>query len=95
MDGRNPITASHCPEYIAKLSATSQGPPAVSVWRKRVAHGVGACGCTRVASGGTTRQTQTAMMRDSTASNHHQACQLKVAMNSGPHNSEAAAPNGM
>ncbi len=103
MDGKNPTTASHWPEYMAKQSATHHGPGAESVsrnlWVQATVLTDEACAGSRPekveTSAGTTRHKTKAMTQDKTANNSHQVRHPNSGNHIGPANKVRAVPAGM
>src|SRR3954468_11685636 len=89
------MTASHWPEYTAKVIAASQGPGRDKVVRRR-ADQLGTPDRMRVApSAGTALAITPAMVADNAAMHHHQLRQPKCSIHSGPASRPSAAPRGM
>ena len=90
------MTANHWAEYIAKQSATHQGPGAANVSRRR-SHQGSAWGLAAAAAcrAGTAWRRATSASTDNPASAHHHTRQPKAPMHSGPSSSASAVASGM
>ena len=80
---------------MPKVRATSHGPGALKVRRRRCQAPCPAAAVWATGSAGTLRHNHAAMASDTAANSHHQAPQPHTGMNSGPASKASAVPVGM
>ncbi len=93
MVGRNPTTASHCPEYRKNARATSQGPGAASVRRTRGPRGA-PCPASAM-SGGRPRHSATSASSEHAVRPSHTARHPSHSITGAPSSSASAVPRGI